>query len=153
MQKLLIILLLTFCACLPAAAQKKTDGNFEKQRKELLDFKVKYLVQEIDVPADKRAEFESTYRQMEQERHVLFSNIHAKAKALSKASSDAEVLAVTDLIAGAKQKEGAIESKYYQIFKKMLTPRQLLNMKRSEDRFNRKVMQMRNKKGGKNKNK
>ena len=148
MQRILFTLILAVVTLAPACAQSKSKGDFEQKRKEVIDFKVKYLIQETDLAADKQAEFERLYRQMEEEKHTMYSDLFKRASAVNKSSADSEVLAVADMIAASKQKEGAIELKFYQQFKKLLTPRQLLTLKRSEDRFNRKVMEMRGRKEG-----
>ncbi|MBD5230663.1 MAG: hypothetical protein HDS66_00630 [Bacteroidales bacterium] len=148
MNRILLSILLCLLAISPALAADKADNDAskrEQQRRELIDFKIKYLIKEVDIPADKQAEFERLYRKMEDERLSLFREVYRKAKSASKSSTDAEILAASDMIASTKQREGAMELKYYQEFKKLLTPRQLLNLKRAEDRFNRKVMETRGK--------
>lgn len=104
MQRILLTLILAIAALAPASAQSKSKGDFEQKRKEVLDFKVKYLIQETDLATDKQAEFEKLYRQMEDEKHAMYSDLFKRASALNKSSSDAEVTAVADLIAAAKQK-------------------------------------------------
>lgn len=145
MTRILLSLLFCLLALTPAYADKPDNAQREQQRKELIDFKIKYLIKEVDVPADKQAEFERLYRKMEDERAALFREVYRRAKLINKNSTDSEILAVADLIAVAKQREGGMEVRYYQEFKKFLTPRQLLNLKRAEGRFNRKVMEMRGK--------
>lgn len=145
MTRLLLSFIIILTTLLPCAAQGKGNAGHEQMRKELLDFKVKYLMQEINLAADKQPEFERLYRQMEAERHNLFKNIPAKVDAVAKNAdaSDAELLSTADAMAALKQREGALEMNYFQQFKKMLTPRQAFELKRAEQKFNRKVMEMR----------
>lgn len=135
---------------LPAAAQKNGRAVREKQRKELTDFKIKYLIQEMELSADKQQAFENTYRQMENERFNLFRSVHKQVKAVKKRgeATDAELQEAADAMASLKKREGEMEYRYYQKFKKILSPEQLYIMKVAEEKFNRKVMEMRGKDKG-----
>lgn len=145
MMRFYISVIIFIAAMLPCVAHPRGGGNHEQMRKELLDFKVEYLMQEIALSADKQPEFERIYRQMETERHNLFKGIPAKVESVAKKAdaSDAELINMADAMASLKQREGALEVKYYQQLKKILTPRQTFDLKRAEQRFNRKVMEMR----------
>ncbi len=140
-----ISIIALIAALLPCMAQTKGGANHEQMRKELLDFKVEYLMQEIELSADRQSEFERIYRQMEAERHNLFKGIPAKVESVARKVdvSDAELINTADAMASLKQREGALEIKYYQQLKKILTPRQTFDLKRAEQKFNRKVMEMR----------
>lgn len=113
--------------------------------KELREFKIKYLIQEMNLPADKQAEFIKVYTQYDNERTNLFREIYRKAKSIRKTADpgDAEYLSAAENMATAKQREGAIEHKYFNKFKTILSPKQLYTLKRSEQKFDRKLGEMR----------
>lgn len=122
--------------------------------KELQEFKIKYLIQEMELPADKQAEFTTVYTQYDNERSALFHELLQRHKSIRKNANptDTEYMVAAESIATAKSREGALEQKYYNKFKTSLSPKQLYHLKRAEKKFDRKLGEMR-KKGGKHKNK
>lgn len=144
MVRYVFAILLMVLAFQPAVAQGRSRAEHERMRKELIEFKIEYLIQETDLAADRQAEFERLYLQMEEERHNLFKSTFSKNRAARRTQApETDVAAAADAMAAMKQKEGTLELRYYQLFKKFMSPRQLYNLKRAEERFNRKVMEMR----------
>jgi len=149
MPRILLFVSIIFCSLFYANTADAAPRNHEQMHSELLDFKIKYLAQEMDLDAENLAKFEPLYRQMEDERHNLFKGIGRQVRALKDKDkpSDTELLALTDDMAALKQREGSIELSYYRKFKQFLTPTQLYKLKRAEEKFTRKVMKMRGKHG------
>lgn len=137
-------------ACMPMAALPNNQAQREKMRKELQAFKLEYLTQELKLSPENQAEFSKLYSQMEAERNALFNQVYNQVNAVrnKKNPTDAEFAQAADVMSTFKQREGAIEYKYFEKFKKFLTPQQLFTLKRCEGKFNKKVMEMQ----GKNKN-
>lgn len=154
MKKFLLLFFVVLLSASPAFA-KPDRAEREKMRKELQAFKIKFLVQEMDLSADKKTEFEHLYLQMEEEKHKAFEQTVGRVRPVMKgtAKSDEDYLAAADAMAGQKRREADIEGRYYAQFKKILSPRQLYKLKLSEEKFNRKLNEMRSKKGPSHKGK
>lgn len=121
--------------------------------KELQEFKIKYLIQEMELPTEKQAEFTKLYSQYENERASLFRELHQRNKSIRKNSSptDTEYQVAAESMANARYREGELETKYFNKFKTMLSPKQLYLLKRSEQKFERKLGEMKHKQNKKTK--
>ena len=71
--KIITIVLLCIMSVAPAVAQHS--GKSARMRAELQEFKIKYLIQEIDLPADKQADFTKIYTQFDHDRESLFDDM------------------------------------------------------------------------------
>lgn len=133
---------------LPSMGQKK---NREEMHREFREFKIKYIVQEIELPADKAKEFGEIYLQMEEERHKNFSTTRKLEKSVTgnSKSTDADYARLSEALVQSKSKDADITRRYEEKFSKLLTPRQLYKMKDAEESFRRKMEQMRKQKRGK----
>ena len=130
-------------------AQKDGGGKKNAEMvKELQEFKIKYLIQEADITKEQQPEFVKIYTELNNAKLALIKANHESLKALKAKNSptDEDYYKVAEEIAKGKTAEGAIDMKYYQQFKKLLTPKQLFKLKEAELKFNRKMMQMRDKK-------
>lgn len=143
MKKYLIILLLTFI-CIPATGYTQPKEPTAEMIKELQDFKIKYLIQEMELPTDKQAEFSKIYTQYDRERNTLFHQLYLNSRATRKntSPSDAEYLETAESMATAKAREGDLEQSYFRQFKTFLTPKQLYKMKCAEKKFDHKLKEM-----------
>lgn len=151
--KRFLLILITLISLTPAALAEPKDEPTAEMLKELQEFKVKYLTQEMDLPADKQSEFTKLYMQYENERSALFRDLHKRFRSMCKIQtpSDAEYMSAAESMSTAKAREGELEKKYFNKFKIILTPKQLYNMKRAEGKFDRKLDEMRRKGNGKSK--
>ena len=142
MNKFLVIILFAIVAAVPAFAQKK---DHETMRKELMEFKLKYLAQEMDLQEDQQKKFFELYNQMSDEKAKLFKETKSLEKKLkdSPDASDAEYESVSMAITASKEKDAAIEKKYDEQFKKFLTAKQIFKMKSAEERFRQKMNEIR----------
>lgn len=149
MNKFLFLIIITLCASfssLPAFAQK--EKSHDAMRREVHEFKLKYLAQEMDLKEDQQKKFFELYNQMTEERVKVFKETRSLEKKLAGDSdaSDAEYEAVSKAITTAKEKDAAIEKKYDEKFATFLTPKQIYKMKEAEDKFRQKMHEMRHKK-------
>lgn len=151
MTRTLLILLTLLISVVPAMADNKEPSA--DKLKELREFKIKYLIQEMELPTDKQAEFTKLYTQYESERISLFKELHQRAKSVKNNANatDTDYSLAAEAIATARTREGELEAKYFQKFKAMLTPKQLYQLKRSEQKFERKLGEMKHQNKGKNK--
>lgn len=133
--------------CSVAFAQKDNKSHGD-MRREVHEFKLKFLAQEMELKEDQQKKFFETYNQMTDEKVKLFRETRELEKKLaeSKNATDAEYEAVNRAITSAKERDAAIEKKYDEKFAQFLTPRQLYKMKDAEEKFRRKMHEMRHNK-------
>lgn len=150
MTRTLLIALTFILTVLSASAQGKEPTD--EMLKELQEFKIKYLIQEMDLPADRQTEFTKVYTQYDNERSALFRELMQRHRSIrhNNNPTDTEYMVAAEAMATAKAREGGLEQKYFNKFKTMLTPKQLYQLKRAEKKFERKLGEM-HKKGGKQK--
>ncbi|MCM1319193.1 MAG: hypothetical protein NC217_02290 [Muribaculaceae bacterium] len=115
--------------------------------KELQEFKIKYLIQEMDLSADKQAEFTKLYTQYDNERSTLFRDIYQRVKSMrqNQNPTDTDFMVIAETMATAKAREGALEQKYFNKLKTILSPKQLYTLKCAEQKFDRKLNEHRHK--------
>ncbi|MDE6007278.1 MAG: Spy/CpxP family protein refolding chaperone [Muribaculaceae bacterium] len=144
MKKLILLMILIATLSLPALAQKAGKSmSRETMRKEITDFKIKYLAQEMKLNEEQQKKFSVLYRELSEERHELFHKVHSLKKNLKEGASDEAYEAYTKASVEAKEKEAEIAKKYDSKFSEFLTPKQQYEMKMAEERFNQKMQEMR----------
>ncbi|MCM1004775.1 MAG: hypothetical protein NC402_00580 [Prevotella sp.] len=141
-----IFLFLTLIICYSQAMAEPKEPTAEKI-KELQEFKIKYLIQEMDLPAEKQAEFTKLYSQYDKDRSALFHEIFQRVKKMrnNQNPTDTEYMIAAENMATAKAREGDLEQKYFNKLKTILSPKQLYLLKRAEQKFDRKLGEMRGK--------
>lgn len=143
MRKFLLILTLLSSLVLPAAAQQKKDAA--TLRKELNEYRLKYLAQEMELKAEQQKRFVEVYVQMTDEKEKAFAEARNLERRVKKCAecSDADYAKASDAVAAAKIKEGEIEKKYDARFAEFLTQKQIYKMKEAEASFREKMREMR----------
>lgn len=146
MNRLLFFLFLTLVSVGSAFAQK--EKSHKEMRREVMEFKLKYIAQEIDLKEDQQKQFLDLYKQMTDERVKIFRETKALERKLTADgnASEADYEAVTKAITAAKEKDAAIEKKYDEKFAEFLSPKQIFKMKGAEESFRKKMHEMRHKK-------
>lgn len=146
MRKFTFLLLMMLVALVPAYAQNRGKDR-RAMRKEIHEFKLKFLAQEMDLREDQQKRFFELYNQMSEEKGKLFERTRALEKKLcdSSKASDAEYKAVSDAITATKEKDAEIEKKYDEKFSHFLSQKQIFKMKEAEGRFRDKMHEMRHK--------
>lgn len=147
MKKYLILALLAILTfTFPLAAQNKNRGKDRAEMKrEIQEFKLKFLAQEMDLEESKHKQFFDLYTQLEEERQKVIRDTKALEKKLKNVedATDAEYEAVSKAITSAKEKEAEIEKRYDEKFSQFLSPRQIFKMKSAEQKFRDKMREMR----------
>lgn len=146
MNRLLFFLILTLVSVGSAFAQKEKSHN--EMRREVMEFKLKYIAQEIDLKENQQKQFFDLYKQMTAEKVKVFKETKDLERKLTADgnASEADYEAVTKAITSAKEKDAAIEKKYDEKFAEFLSPRQVFKMKAAEENFRQKMHEMRHKK-------
>lgn len=148
MKKIYILLLLIFSAGAGVAFgadEPKPDGDWEQ---EMLDFKIKYLCQEMDLTGEKKEKFSELYRQLSTERNKIFRESHAVKRKVqrNKKATEADYQRAGEAMEQGKEKVDRLERSYDEKFKTFLSAKQIFKMKEGEEKFRRKLMEMRGKK-------
>lgn len=148
-----LLLIFALTLFMPGAMAEPKDEPTAEMLKELQEFKIKYLIQETDLPTESQAEFTKIYSQYENERAALFRELHQRFRSMRRNQNptDTEYMVAAESMATAKAREGELEKKYYNKLKTILSPKQLYLLKRAEQKFDRKLGEMRHKKGHKSK--
>lgn len=146
MQKI-VILLIAMVLTIPTYAQnKKIKGN-EEWKKELQDFKYKYLAQEVELSDEQMTNFFELYAKLESERKQAHKDCKAITKAVKEDGehSEAEYERAVEAVLNLPIITGQIEKKYYEQFKTFLSYKQLYLLKTAERKFNKKLMELQKK--------
>lgn len=146
-RKILTVVIIALCCVAGANAQEKAPKkNKEEMRKEFREFKMKFIAQEIELKDDQEKKFFELYGQMMKERSELFEQTRAMERKIKKADSvsDEEYAQMSKAITEAKEKDAAIEKKYDAQFATVLSSKQIYKLKAAEEKFRRKLDQMRN---------
>lgn len=118
--------------------------------KELQEFKIKFLAQEIDLKDDQKERFAELYNEMTQKRMDCFKetrSLEKKIKDLKDKASDEDYKAVSEAMDKARTQDAEIERQYDEKFSEFLTSKQLYKLKQAEGKFRDKMAEMRGKKG------
>lgn len=144
-------LLLIFFAALmvPAFAQNKGEKSREEMFREVQEYKMKFLAQEMELKEDQIARFNELYEKMSQEKGKNFREMRKLEKSLKKDASEQEYKLVSDKISECKVKDAEIDKEYDAKFATFLSQKQIYKMKAAEEKFRKKMMEMHHKKKGK----
>lgn len=142
----ILLLLVAIVLSMPVAAQKKSkfDGNRAEWKKELQDFKYKYLAQETNLTEEQQTQFFELYSKMETEIDGAIKDAKATTKIVKSEGdhSEAEYQKAIDAILNLNIIKAQIEKRYYDQFKSFMSSQQLYKLKSAERKFNKKLMEM-----------
>lgn len=126
------------CYSVQAIAQMPvTDADRQRWLAEIRQYKHEFLIKELVLTDEQQGPFFELYDQMEDEIEQLNSQTRALQQQVeaNDQASDLEVTNAARTIFELKRAEGQIEMTYFDRFAKILTPRQLLNLKSAERKF------------------
>jgi hypothetical protein len=132
-----------------ANADKKGNKSREDWRKEMREFKIKFVAQEIELQESQEKQFISIYNQMCDERQAVLTKAHKAKKRVEKlgdAATDEDYRQASEAEAQAREADADIEKRYNDKFKTFLSQKQLFKMKEAEGKFREKLMKMRKEK-------
>ena len=117
------------------AQQKEShEARMEKYRTE----KVSFLTTRLDLTRAEAEKFWPIYNEMEKERWEAQKsrrNLENKVSEAEESLSENEVINLTRDFAGSMQKEGALMSSYNERLLKVLPPKKVLNLYKTENEF------------------
>lgn len=144
--RLSIMAIFMLLATVFATAQEHKRSR-EEMRREILEFKMKFLAQEMELKADQQQKFFDLYSRMEEEKFKAFHDACKMERELKKKkdASEAEYQAAHEAMERSKEKIAEIEKHYDRQFAEFLTRKQIFKMKEAEDKFRMKMREMRGK--------
>lgn len=135
------------CACpLFAQAPALNNGDRDRWLSEIREYKHEFLAKELSLSKEQQRDFFPLYDQMEDEVEKINSEtraLEAKVEA-DKDASDTEIESASRTVFEQKTAEGQVELIYYDKFKELLSPRQLLKLKNAERRFTQNLVRHHN---------
>lgn len=154
MNRLLAIVMLIAVAlgssALYAQDKKKHGGkSHAEMRKEMRDYKLKFLLQEMELNEETQAKFSELFKEHFEAQGKLFREKRQAKKALEVKSepTDADYQAYQKVEKSVKEREQAIDQQYRNNLDKILSPKQRYKLQQAEDEFRAKMHEMRAKKG------
>ena len=121
--------------------------------KEITEYKMKFLAQEMDLKEDQKEKFVELYQKMSEERMQNFRRMRQLEDSLKENASEEDYKKASDGIADLKLADARIEKEYDAKFAKFLSQKQIYKMKEAEEKFRRKMHDMRQKRCGEKKKK
>ena len=105
------------------------------------------IVQELSLTPTQQKQFMPLYEQMEREIYQVNRNARALAAEVEKKKnpSDKDYEAAASALSRTRVQEGEIEAKYFEKFSKILSKKQLFQLKQAEQKFTREMLKKRKK--------
>lgn len=116
----------------------------EQMFQEMLEFKINYLAQEMNLSGASRKKFASLYTKMTREKGKVWREMHdVDIKMKSKNLSDEDAFNCINAMNDLRDQESAIDRKYDDKFASFLSPKEIIKMHQAEKNFRHKLRSMR----------
>lgn len=127
-----------------ASAQRNDKKSREDMRKEVAEFKMKFIAQEIELKDNQMEQFADLYTKMNQEKRQAFANAMKLERKVrnDKEATEADYAAASKAMEEAREKDSEIDKRYDEKFATFLTAKQRFKLKGAEEKFRRKMEQM-----------
>ncbi len=127
-------------------AKHRQKKSHDERVREIMEFKMKYLAQEMELTEAEKARFFSTYEAMSREKGELFENMYKAKRRIKKGENltDKDYEQVSVELQHIKKKLDAVDERFDKEFTKFLTAKQIYKMHEAEQEFLNKVRRMRN---------
>ena len=144
MRKLLLLISLALFAIGAAFAQKDDALKREKMFREVQEFKMKYLAQEMDLSESQKAKFYELYEEMSQSKRECYKEYWVLNRRVKheKNATEADYQNVTQAFDKANAEWALTGKQYNEKFAEFLTPKQIYKMKEAENDFRSKFEEM-----------
>ena len=138
MKKIVSILILALAVTSAAMAQ----NGRTKFATDMYQAKHEMIIEELGLTQTQQKQFMPIYEQMEREIYQGNSNARALAKEVEKKKnpSDKDYEAAASALSRTRIQEGEIEAKYFEKFSKILSKKQLFQLKQAEVKFTREML-------------
>ena len=100
------------------------------------------IIEELGLTPTQQKQFMPLYEQMEREIYQVNRNARALASEVEKKKnpSDRDYEVAASALSNTRMREGEIEAKYFEKFSKTLTKKQLFQLKQTEVKFTREML-------------
>ncbi len=148
-KRILLVLILSVCGVAAVSAQGHGGKDRERMMKELQEFKLKFLAQEMDLKEDQQSRFFELYNEMSAKRRDCMRVAWRMERRVKKSAdaTESDYQSAAEAMNKAKAEDVAIEKEYDEKFAQFLSPKQIYKMKAAEQEFRQKMSEMRQKKG------
>ena len=138
MKRFLSILMLVLAVTSVAMAQ----NGRTKFAADMYQAKHEMIIKELGLTQTQQKQFMPLYEQMEREVYQVNRNARVLADAVEKKKnpSDQDYEAAAWALSNTRVQEGEIEAKYFEKFAKILTKKQLYQLKQAEAKFTREML-------------
>lgn len=125
------------------APQPPTGEDRQRMLSEVRNYKHDLMTKELELTKEQQHEFFALYDEMEDRINKLNSETRELEQRVSSENglSEVEMEAAAKAIFGQKSEEGKIELEYFELFKTILNPKQLLRIKNTERKFTQQLVQ------------
>lgn len=142
MKKYLLLLLVFLGMAVSVQAQRRCGQPDAEKLKEINEYRLKYLAQEMELTDEQKPKFVELYNQMTAERKTNFDKLRAAEKKLKGNLSDAEYKAQVNVVSDCKVHDAQIVKDYDAKFEKFLSAKQIYKMKEAEEKFRKRLREM-----------
>lgn len=145
----LLAVIISLCGLTLKADGPGRHGDREKWMSEMRQYKHDFIVKQLKLTDEQKARFIQVYQRMEIETDELNHQTRSLMRSVEKKGSEATDLEMEKAAEASfelKSKEGAIEMRYYKELKSILSPRQMLELRKAERKFTRELMKHQQKK-------
>ncbi len=144
MKRIASILILVLAMASTATAQ----NSRTKFSTDMYQAKHEMIIQECGLTMTQQKQFMPLYEQMEREIYQVNRNARALASEVEKKKnpSDRDYEAAASALSTTRMQEGEIETRYFEKFSKILTKKQLFQLKQAEVKFTREMVGKKSKK-------
>jgi len=137
MKKIVSILILMLAITTAAAQNGRT-----KFATDMYQAKHEMIIEELGLTPTQQKQFMPLYQQMEREIYQVNRNARILAGEIEKKKNptDKEYEAAASALSNTRLQEGEIEAKYFEKFSKILSKKQLFQLKQAEVKFTREMI-------------
>ncbi len=138
MKRIVSIWIMVLAITMAATAQ----GNRTKFATDMYQAKHEMIIEELGLTQTQQKQFMPLYEQMEREIYQVNRNARALASEVEKKKNptDRDYEAAASALSRTRVQEGEIESKYFEKFSKILSKKQLFQLKQAEMKFTREML-------------
>lgn len=141
-RKLLLSVLMVMSVCAWAQPPVASAPDRDKIMSELRPYQHEFLTKELKLTKEQARDFFPVYDRMDEELQQIADETRDFERRVNENAnaSDTEIEAASQAVFSQKEREGKLELEYYEKFKEILTPRQLLRLKSAERQFTQRLL-------------
>lgn len=149
LRKALLLITLLLTATQGAFAQEPAFDGPERSRilNKMREYRQEFISNELKLDKEQRREFFELYDEMDDKVQQINRETRDLERSVSEKdnATDTEIDAAATAVYLQKQREAEIEQEYLERFRKVLSPRQLLNLRSAERKFTQQLMRQHHK--------